>query len=46
MSATKESTAHFHAVADHFALAMLTDRRDGLNSALKAVKRMPRPSHD
>jgi len=41
MRATEESSAHLYAVADDSAFAMLTNRRDGLNSTLKAVERVP-----
>jgi hypothetical protein len=46
MSTAEKSAADFHAMADHTALAMLADRRDGLNGALKAVESMPSASRN
>jgi len=46
MSAAEETAAHFNAVTDDSTFAMSTNRRNGVNGALKAVKRMPRSSRD
>jgi len=46
MSTAEKSAADFHAMADHTALAMLADRRDGLNGALKAVESVPGAGRD
>ena len=42
MGAAEEATADFHPVADDSTLAVLANRRDGLNCALEAVEGVPR----
>jgi hypothetical protein len=41
MRAAEEATADFHPVAYDSALAVLANRRDGLNCALEAVEGVP-----
>src|SRR5215831_3671548 len=43
--ATKHSVSYFYSVPDDSARAMAAGRRECLNCALEAVKRMPLPTH-
>jgi hypothetical protein len=44
MSAAEEAAGHFGSVPDDSAVAVFTDRGEGLNGALKAVEGVPRAS--
>jgi len=46
VSTAEEAPTHFDAVPDDLALAVLADRRNRLNRAFKAVKRVPDSSRD
>jgi hypothetical protein len=46
MCAAEKSATDLHAVANNFAVAMLTNGRNCLNCTFKAVKRMPRSRGD
>jgi hypothetical protein len=46
MSTAEEATTHFYAVPDDPALAVLTDRGNGLNCTLKAVECVVRSSRN